>query len=122
VSIPVSAAIACQPIILIFSSSIPTYGVIANVLAEPFVPLATITGLLSILATPVPPLSDGLLAIASLAAGAIAFVARTFAAFPVARIPWPHGTDGITIDLHWSDGTRTRIAALPTGLWKRIDA
>jgi competence protein ComEC len=97
VSIPISAAIACQPIILIFSPSIPTYGVVANVLAEPFVPLATVTGLLSILATPIPPLSDGLLAIASLAAGAIAFVARTFAAFPVARIPWPSGTGGIAL-------------------------
>ncbi len=97
VSIPLSAAIACQPIILVFSPSIPTYGVIANVLAEPFVPLATVTGLLSILAMPIPPLSDGLLAIASLAAGAIAFVARTFAAFPVARIPWPPGTDGIVL-------------------------
>jgi competence protein ComEC len=97
VSIPLSAAIACQPIILVFSSSIPTYGVVANVLAEPFVPLATVTGLLSILATPIPPLSDGLLAIASLAAGAIAFVARTFAAFPVARIPWPPGIDGIAL-------------------------
>jgi hypothetical protein len=42
---------------------------------------------------------------------------------PVRSGTWrPHGTDGITIDLHWSDGTRTRIAALPTGLWKRIDA
>jgi competence protein ComEC len=97
VSIPVSAAIACQPIIVVFSSSIPTYGVVANVLAEPFVPLATVTGLLSILVTPIPPLSDGLLAIASLAAGAIAFVARTFAAFPVARIPWPPGTEGIVL-------------------------
>ena len=97
VSIPVSAAIACQPIILVFSPSIPTYGVVANVLAEPFVPLATITGLLSILATPIPPLSDGLLAIASLAAGAIAFVARTFASFPVPRIPWPPGIDGIVL-------------------------
>lgn len=97
VSIPLSAAIACQPIILVFSSSIPTYGVVANVLAEPFVPLATVTGLLSILATPIPPLSDGLLAIASLAAGAIAFVARTFATFPAARIPWPPGIDGIVL-------------------------
>lgn len=97
VSIPLSAAIACQPIILVFASSIPTYGVFANVLAEPFVPLATVTGLLSILTAPIPPLSDGLLAIASLAAGAIAFVARTFAALPFARIPWPPGIDGIAL-------------------------
>jgi competence protein ComEC len=96
-SIPISAAIACQPIVLVFSPSIPTYGVIANVLAEPFVPLATVTGLLSILVAPIAPLSDGLLAIASLAAGAIAFVARTFAAFPVSRIPWPPGVEGIVL-------------------------
>lgn len=96
-SIPLSAAIACQPIILVFASSIPTYGVVANVLAEPFVPLATVTGLLSILTAPLPPLSDGLLAIASLAAGAIAFVARTFASLPFARIPWPPGIDGIAL-------------------------
>jgi competence protein ComEC len=97
VSIPMSAAIACQPIILVFSPSIPTYGIVANILAEPFVPLATVTGLLSILAAPIPLLSDGLLAVASLAAGVIAFVARTFASFPVARIPWPPGAEGIVL-------------------------
>lgn len=97
VSIPLSAAIACQPIILVFSPSLPTYGIIANILAEPFVPLATVSGLLSILTTPLPPLSDGLIAVASLSASAVAFVARFFAALPMARVPWP--PDGIGIIL-----------------------
>lgn len=97
VSIPLSAAIACQPIILVFSPSIPTYGIVANILAEPFVPIATVSGLLSILTAPVSPLSDGLLAVASFSAGIVAFVARFFAALPLVRAPWPPGAAGIAL-------------------------
>ena len=40
---------------------------------------------------------------------------------PVRTGTWcPHGTDGNTIELHWSDDTRTRIAARPNGSWTRI--
>lgn len=42
---------------------------------------------------------------------------------PVRAGTWlPHGTGGFEIELHWLDGTRTMIAALPDGSWKRIDS
>ena len=118
VAIPLSAAIACQPLILVFSPSLPTYGIVANILAEPFVPIATITGLLSILASPLPALSDGLLAVSSLCAGIVAAIARFCAALPMARVPWPPGTAGIALSAVVSVGivlavtTRFRVAGL----------
>ena len=39
------AQLACQPVIILLNASLPTYGILANVLAEPAAPLATIIGL-----------------------------------------------------------------------------
>jgi competence protein ComEC len=95
VAIPTSAAIACQPIILGFSPYIPVYGVLANILAEPLIPIATVCGLLSIVLSPVPFVSDGLLAISTAIASVVAAIARTGAALPGARLPWPPGAWGV---------------------------
>lgn len=97
IAVPASAAMACQPIIVALSPFIPTYGVLANLLAEPLVPIATICGLLSILTSPIPGLSDGLLAIACTVAGVVAFIARTLSEFPFARIPWPGAATGVVL-------------------------
>lgn len=110
VAIPLSAAIACQPLILVFSPSLPTYGIVANIAAEPFVPIATVTGLLSILTTPIPALSDGLLAVSSLCAGAVATIARFCASLPMARLPWPPGTAGIVLSVAVSLGIVVAVA------------
>lgn len=109
VSVPVSAALACQPIIVAFSPFIPTYGVLANLLAEPLVPIATVCGLLSILFNPIPGLSDGLLAIACSMAELIASIARGLAGLPVARIAWPGGSFGVVLATLVTAGTVTAL-------------
>jgi len=114
VAIPSSAAIACQPIVLGFSPYIPMYGIAANILAEPLIPIATVCGLLSIVLSPVPFVSEGLLAIATATAGLVAAIARTGAALPVARLPWPPGQWGIALSVLVSLG----IVAVVLGRWR----
>ena len=78
------------------SPYLPTYGIVANILAEPLVPVATVCGMLAVVLVPIPFLADGLLWIATAAAWLIAEIARTLASFPGARIPWPAGWVGVT--------------------------
>lgn len=116
VAIPSSAALACQPIIVAFSPFIPLYGVVANVFAEPLIPIATVCGLLSILLSPIPFVSDGLLAIATLMAGIVAAIARAGAALPAARIPWPPGVWGVALAALVSLG----VVAAVFARWRRL--
>jgi competence protein ComEC len=118
VAIPLSAAIACQPIILGFSPYIPVYGVVANILAEPLIPIATVFGLLSIVLSPVPFLSDGLLAISTAIASVVAAIARTGAALPGARLPWPPGGWGVGLASLVSLG----IVAVVFRRWRTVGA
>jgi len=116
VAIPLSATIACQPIILAFSPYIPVYGIVANILAEPLIPIATVCGLLSIVLSPIPFLSDGLLAIATEMASLVAAIARTGAALPFARLPWPPGTWGVGLAAFVSLG----IASMMVKGWRAL--
>ncbi len=116
VAIPLSAAIACQPIVLGFSPYIPMYGIVANILAEPLIPFATVFGLLAIVLSPMPFVSDGLLAMATAMAGLVAAIARTGAALPVARLPWPPGEWGIVLAASVSFG----IVAVVLGRWRAL--
>jgi competence protein ComEC len=96
-AVPISASIACQPILFVLAPYVPTYGVLANALAEPLVPIATIAGLLALLVAPVPWLTTGLLWIGWLTCAAIAAIARFLAALPFARISWPAGSLGFVL-------------------------
>ncbi|MEN9911206.1 MAG: hypothetical protein RLZZ441_774 [Actinomycetota bacterium] len=118
VAIPLSAAIACQPIILGFSPYIPVYGIVANILAEPLVPIATVCGLLSIILSPIPFVSDGLLAIATAMASLIAAIARTGAVLPAARLPWPPSMWGVVLSALVSLG----IVAAIFERWRTVGA
>jgi len=96
IAVPLAAQLACQPAISIVDASVPTYGVIANLLAVPAAPLATIAGLLACIAAPVlPPIAAALAWIAWLPSAWIGSVATTFAGLPAARLPWPDGPVGI---------------------------
>jgi competence protein ComEC len=96
-AVPLAAQIAVQPLLLIFSSSIPTYGIPANALADPLAPLATIAGLLALVTVSWPWVSLPFLGVAWLASSAIAGIARVTAALPWATIPWPSGWLGIAL-------------------------
>lgn len=96
VAVPLAAQLACQPVLLMLSPSLPLWGVPANLLAAPAAPLATVIGLVACLLAPwLPPVAAGLAAIAWIPASWIAGVAAFFAALPGARLPWPGGPLGV---------------------------
>lgn len=95
-SIPLAAQLACQPVLILLTPSIPTYGVFANVLAEPAAPVATVLGLVACVVLPVlPAVGQGIATLAWLPAAWIAAVASFFAGLPGAAIPWAQGALGV---------------------------
>ena len=96
-SVPVAAQLACGPLLVLISPTVPLYGVIANLLAAPAAPLATVVGLASCLALPVPLLQSGLAALAWLPAAWIAGTASTFAKLPGGQLPWLEGWPGLVV-------------------------
>jgi competence protein ComEC len=98
IAVPLAAQLACQPVIILLNASVPTYGVVANILAEPAAPVATVLGLASCVALVVlPPLGTALCALAWLPSAWIAGVAQFFAWLPFAQLPWPGGVLGVTL-------------------------
>lgn len=95
IAIPLSAQLLCQPAIVLLSPKLPTYGVLANVLAGPAAPLATIIGLVVVLMLPVWPWgADVLLWLCWLPAEWIGQCAVTVSTFPVPNLPWLAGLWG----------------------------
>ena len=100
IAVPLAAQLACQPVIIILNASIPTYGVVANMLAEPAAPVATVVGLAACVAlVTVPPIGELLCAVAWLPSAWIAAIARFFASAPLAQLPWPEGLPGVVLAL-----------------------
>lgn len=98
VAIPLAAQLACQPVLILLTPTLPPYGVVANTLAEPAAPIATILGLLACLVVPLaPPLGHLLAQLAWLPSAWIAAVARFFAGLPGARLPWIEGLAGCLV-------------------------
>lgn len=96
IAIPFAAQLACQPVLILLNPAIPVYGVIANLLAEPAAPAATVVGLLACVGLVLlPPLGHLLTAIAWLPSAWIAAVARFFESAPGAQAPWPSGALGV---------------------------
>jgi len=95
IAIPLSAQLMCQPFIILLSPQLPTYGVLANVIAAPAAPLATVVGLLACLITWwAPGLALPLLWLSWLPAEWIGQTAFLIARFPQAQIPWFGGLIG----------------------------
>jgi competence protein ComEC len=96
IAVPAAAQLACQPVLLLLSPTLPVWGVPANLLAGPAAPLATVVGLVACLVAPLaPPLAGGLAAIAWLPASWVGAVARVTSELPGARMPWPAGVLGL---------------------------
>jgi competence protein ComEC len=74
---------------------VPLVGVLANMLAGPAAPAATVVGLLACLAHPIPVLAYGLAALAWLPASWIAATAQMAAVLPGATLPWLEGLPGL---------------------------
>jgi competence protein ComEC len=98
IAVPVAAQLACQPVLILLDSSIPTFGIVANLLAAPAAPLATVLGLVACLLAPVvPPVAHAVAQVAWMPAAWIAAIARFFADAPFARMPWIAGAAGALV-------------------------
>ena len=96
IAVPLAAQVCCQPVLILLQPSLPTYGVLANVLAEPAAPAATVIGLLACVTLPlVPWLGQALVTLSWLPASWIAAVATFFAGLPLVALPWPAGLLGL---------------------------
>ncbi|MBC7441493.1 MAG: ComEC/Rec2 family competence protein [Ramlibacter sp.] len=96
IAIPVAAQLACQPVLVLLSPTLPLYGVPANLLAGPAAPVATVVGLVACLLLPwLPGVAGAILYLAWLPAAWIAAIARTSALLPGSRLPWLGGAVGV---------------------------
>jgi len=93
-AVPLAAQLACGPLLVLIAPHVPVYGVLANLLAAPAAPIATVVGLAACLAAPLPWLQDGLAALAWVPASWIATTATTTSALPGALVPWLEGWPG----------------------------
>ena len=97
-SIPLAAQLACQPVLVLLNPTLPLYGVVANVLAEPAAPVGTVIGLIGCLVLPFcPPLASPLLWLAWAPSAWIAGIAHTTVALPGSALPWPGGVAGFAL-------------------------
>ncbi len=103
-SVPIAAAVGCQPIIMMLSPALPLYGVITNVLAAPLAPMATVIGMVAAVTSFVPLVGSVVTGMAWLPAAVIAVIARVFSALPGSSIPWPSGVVGVLTALLMSVG------------------
>lgn len=94
-SVPLSAQLACGPLLVLIAPQVPVYGVVANLLAAPAAPVGTVVGLLACLTAGIPFVGSGMAAIAWLPAAWIAGAAETFAHAPGTTIAWLDGWLGL---------------------------
>ncbi|MFZ1382306.1 MAG: ComEC/Rec2 family competence protein [Scrofimicrobium sp.] len=97
VAVAVSAQVVTLPILALFNDWLPTWGVVANLLVAPVVPVMTILGLGAAVFLWLPPLSDFLIVLARPAAEWMAWVSTTAASWPLARFPWIQGWPGAVL-------------------------
>jgi competence protein ComEC len=92
VALPLAAQVACQPVLILLNPIIPTWAIVANALAAPAAPVATIMGMLACIAGPLAPgLAQVLLWLAWWPAEYIAAIGRVLADTPLSFLPWPPG-------------------------------
>ncbi|KAF2415061.1 competence protein ComEC [Microbacterium sp. B35-04] len=93
-AVPLAAQLACGPLLILIEPTVPVYGVLANLLAGPAAPAATVIGLAACLSAPLPWLQSGLAALAWVPASWIAATATTAAQLPGDALPWLEGWPG----------------------------
>ncbi len=93
-AVPTAAQLACGPLLVLIAPQVPLFGVLANLLAAPAAPLATVLGLAACLTAPVPVLQEGFAALAWLPASWIAATATTVGDIPGGLLTWSEGWVG----------------------------
>lgn len=98
VAVPLAAQLACQPVLIMLTPTLPLYGVVANLLAGPAAPVATLFGCLACAALPfIPGLGQALVWAAWLPSAWIAQVATTTSGLPGNAMPWADGLVGVLL-------------------------
>jgi competence protein ComEC len=91
-SVTMSAQLLCLPLLLQLQPGLPTYSVIANLLAGPMVAPVTVLGILAVVLTPMAPWLVGPITwLASIGTFLIEIVAIYFAELPIVYFPWVTG-------------------------------
>ena len=97
-SVTVAAQLWCMPVLLELQAGVPTYAVLANLLAEPVVAPITILGIAAAaIAYPLPWLAQLLTWLASLPAQWIVAVAKYTSELPATTLAWHTGVVGMVI-------------------------
>lgn len=97
-SVPTAAQLVCQPVLLMLNPTVPLYGVLANLVAEPAAPIATVLGLASCIVIPIWAPAGALLAhVAWVPSAWIAAVARVSSALPSSGLDWAEGALGVAL-------------------------
>ncbi|GAA4148211.1 hypothetical protein GCM10023068_24420 [Leifsonia shinshuensis] len=97
-AVPLAAQLACQPVLILLTPTLPLFGVPANLVAEPAAPVATVLGCVAcLLLTWAPTLGALVVWVAWLPSAWIAAVARFAAGLPGTALPWPDGILGVTL-------------------------
>ncbi len=94
-AIPVAAQAMTAPVVVLLQGSVSVVGVLANLLAAPLVPVATVAGVGAALLSVVWPGGATLVAwVGVVPTTGVAQVARRFADVPGGTMPWPDGWPG----------------------------
>ncbi|MCL1801896.1 MAG: ComEC/Rec2 family competence protein, partial [Promicromonosporaceae bacterium] len=100
VAVPIAAQVGCLPILLLFTTGLPTTVVLANLLALPMVAPATLLGLIATVLAPwAHPVAWVVARAASWACAWIVWAANFCARLPLAVLPWPGGGWGVALAL-----------------------
>jgi competence protein ComEC len=122
-AVPLSAQLFCGPVIVLLQPQFSSYALVANVVAAPLVAPVTILGTAAVPLVPLAPWAAAIpMAVAGGCAGAVAAVARFFAALPGAALAWPEGPFGAATMVLLSACTVLvlRLALRPHDTWKLV--
>lgn len=114
IAVPLAAQLACGPLLILIEPSVPVFGVLANVVAAPAAPAATVVGLLACVTVAFPLLQSGFAALAWVPATWIALTAETVAGLPGDLLPWMDGGLG-AIALALLSAAVAIVVAAPAG-------
>lgn len=95
IAVPLAAQVVCGPVIAVFAGQVSVVAVLANLLAAPAVPFATVAGVTAAVLAPVSqPLARLAAEVAAVPCWWLVQVARSGASLPAASLPWPTGSFG----------------------------
>lgn len=98
VAVPTAAQLACQPVLVLLTPTLPLFGIPANLLAEPAAPVATVLGCLACAVLPWAPVIGELIVRLAWAPSAwIAQVATFTSGLPGVALPWAPDLLGVVL-------------------------